>query len=86
MFKDNVKLINSIRKDYKIFLSEVDLENDLNKILHKKLVEYLNKTNPVKYLQEKKQIRMFELINLLTDEDCIKIYNGKNFEILKLFI
>lgn len=86
MFKDNVKLINSVRKDYKIFLSEVDLENDLNKILHKRLTECLNKTNPVKYLQEKKQIRMFELINLLTDEDCIKIYNGKNFEILKLFI
>lgn len=86
MFKDNIKSINSVKKDYRVFLSEVDLENDLNKILHKRLAEYLNKTNPVKYLQGKKQIRMFELINLLTDEDCIKIYNAKNFEILKLFI
>ena len=86
LYKNNFDLIQNIKNNYNIFLSEVDLENDLNKLLHKKLVEYLNNNNPVKYLQGKKQIRMYELINKLTDEDCKKIYNGKNFEILKLFI
>lgn len=78
--------INKIKKEFNIFISEVDLENDLNKILHQKLVEYLGENNPVKYMQQKKHIRMYELISVLSDDDCERIYKNKNFDILKLFI
>lgn len=82
----NMININKIKKEFNVFISEVDLENDLNKILHQKLVEYLGENNPVKYMQQKKHIRMYELISVLSDDDCERIYKNKNFDILKLFI
>lgn len=66
-----------------IFLSEVDLENDLDKVIHEKLVTYLGSENPVKYLQDKKMINMIELIEFLTKDDCNNIYNSNEFRCLK---
>ena len=66
-----------------IYLSKVDLENDLNEILHDKLCEYLSESNPVAYLQGAKHFRMVDLVKLLTNDDCMKIFDNYNFACLK---
>lgn len=77
------KTLDSIRTDYGIYLSKVDLENDLNEILHDKLCEYLSESNPVAYLQGAKHFRMVDLVKLLTNDDCMKIFDNYNFACLK---
>lgn len=66
-----------------IYLSKVDLENDLNDVIHNEMCMYLDTENPVEYLQNKKMINMIELINKLTKEDCKKIYNSEQFYCIK---
>ncbi|HEY0222518.1 MAG TPA: AAA family ATPase [Lactovum miscens] len=82
--KQKVKeTIDNIRVNNHIFLSQVDLENDLDEVLHEELVNYLEKDDPVKYLQGAKNNRMVELIEHLTDYDCKILYNHYNFACLK---
>lgn len=83
LYDDNIHILNDIRSDYHIYLSKVDLENDLDEFLHDRLVDLLEDDEPVKYLQEAKNYHMVELIKKLTDEDCKKIYNHYNFACLK---
>lgn len=66
-----------------IYLSKVDLENDLDEVIHDEMCEYLDTDNPVDYLQDKKMINMIELIKKLTKEDCEKIYNSEQFYCIK---
>lgn len=80
---ENLPVLNSIRKNYHVYLSQVDLENDLDEVLHVELASYFNVANPVTYLQEAKNNHMVELIERLTDEDCLRIYNNYNFACLK---
>ena len=67
----------------KVFLSRADLENDLDEILHDRLVKCLGEDDPVKYLQEAKSFNMEILVEKLTAKDCIEIYNSYNFECLR---
>lgn len=83
LYAKHKETLDSIRTDYGIYLSKVDLENDLNEILHNKLCEYLSESNPVAYLQEAKHFRMVDLIKLLTNDDCMKIFDDYNFACLK---
>lgn len=83
LYDDNIHILNDIRSDYHIYLSKVDLENDLDEFLHDRLVDLLEDDEPVKYLQEAKNYHMVELIKKLTDEDCKEIYNHYNFACLK---
>lgn len=83
LYTQNAQELNNIRKDYNIFLSKVDLENDLDEVLHEKMVQYLNTENVVEYLQQSKLYNMVELIEKLTYEDCMKIKEHYNFECLK---
>lgn len=82
LYNDNKKTLDVIRSKYHVYLSKVDLENDLDEILHEEFEEYLGNT-PVNYLQQSKHYHMVELIEQLTDADCRKIYNHYNFACLK---
>lgn len=82
-YKTDLEYINN---NYHIYLSEVDLENDLDKCIHKKLCDYLESDSPIKTLQKSKQFMMSELITHLTDDDCNIIFNDKNFCCLQDFI
>ncbi len=81
--KQNFPVLNNIRENFHVYLSEVDLENDLDAVLHEKLAEYLNKIDPVTYLQSAKNNHMVELVEKLSDEDCRKVYDDYNFACLK---
>ena len=83
IYKDNIDIIKQM-KDFNIFISEIDLEHDLQATLKpKRFKELVNHDSPVKYLQDKKQIHMVEFINKLSKSDCEVIYNSPLFLCLK---
>lgn len=86
LYENNFDTLNTIREKYQIYLSKVDLENDLDECLHDRLKELLCKDAPVKYLQESKQYNMVELIEKLNEDDCKTIYDHYNFACLKELI
>lgn len=83
LYDKNKEKLDKIRQENKIFLSKVDLENDLDEILHAKLVKCLKTSNPVEYLQDSKSFNMEELVEKLTTKDCKIIYESYNFKCLK---
>lgn len=83
LYDDNKEKLNKIRDAHHIFLSRVDLENDLDEVLHNRLIDLLEENSPVDYLQDAKHYHMVELVEKLTDEDCETIYNHYNFACLK---
>ena len=83
LYNSNINTLDKIRSDFHIFLSKVDLENDLDEFLHDRLSVLLDNDNPVKYLQDAKHYHMVELIEKLSDTDCRTIYNHYNFACLK---
>lgn len=83
IYNNNIKVLDDIRDKYNFFLSKCDLENDLDEFLHNELVEYLETDDVVAYLQDAKHYRMVELVKIITDEDCQKIYEHYNFACLK---
>lgn len=85
LYVTNKQQLDLIRNEYGIYLSCCDLENDLDDVLHEEMVQYLEKSNPVAYLQEAKHLNMAQLITKLTLEDCKKIVNHYNFQCLKEF-
>lgn len=82
LYIDNIDKLDEIRDKYHIFLSKVDLENDLDEAIHDILTLYI-KGDPVKHLQTAKHYNMVELIEKLTDTDCRKIFDHYNFACLK---
>ena len=82
LYNDNLKLLDEIRAKNSIYLSKVDLENDLDEALHDRLVQLIG-NNPVEYLQDSKKYNMVELVENLTNADCAAIYNHYNFACLK---
>lgn len=86
LYDANKKSLDSIRKKFSIYLSKVDLENDLDECMHERLVSLLGVDNPVDYLQTSKHYNMVKLIGKLSDEDCRNIYNHYNFACLKEII
>ncbi len=83
LYNSNITNINLIREKYKIFLSKCDLENDLDEVMHDRLVQHLGESNVVDYLQSAKHHNMINLINKLTDIDCLTIFGHYNFACLK---
>ena len=83
LYANNSAQLDKIRNEYKVFLSKCDLENDLDEVLHSKLVKYLVAEDVIAYLQDAKHYNMVELVEKLTDADCKKIYNHYNFACLK---
>lgn len=71
-----------------IYLSKVDLENDLYEACPKLLDEWKSpksKKSPIIQLQNKKNINMIDLLSYLTKEYAEKIINSDNFLVLKKF-
>lgn len=86
IYRDNIDSISQMNKS-NIFISEVDLENDLQSALkRKRFKELVDHNNPVKYLQTKKQINMVDFINKLEDRDCRKIYESEYFSCLRALL
>lgn len=83
LYLENQAKLDEIRSEYNIFLSKVDLENDLDEFFHAELVAYLDEPDPVAYLQKAKCFHMAELVEKITDIDCRKIYDHYNFACLK---
>lgn len=52
LYAENKEALDDIRANCGIFLSVVDLENDLDEVLHDNLCEYLDTSDPVAYLQK----------------------------------
>lgn len=85
LYKNYKVVLDGIREEYLIYLSQVDLENDLHMVLGEKLRQYVG-NEPVKYLQKAKHQHMIELVNKLSDDDCKKIYEHYNFACLKRLV
>lgn len=83
LYNENKRVLDEIRSNYHIFLSKVDLENDLDEFMHDRLTILLGKASPVEYLQDAKHYHMVELIEKLSDIDCRVIYDHYNFACLK---
>lgn len=86
LYQKNKAVLDNIRIEYGIFLSKVDLENDLDEILHDKLCTYLSTPNPVKYLQKSKRFHMADLVKEIQDDDCKVIFEHYNFACLEEII
>lgn len=82
LYQDNKEKLDQISSEYHIFLSKVDLENDLDECMHERLCELIG-DDPVGFLQSSKNYNMIELIEKLSDDDCRTIYNHYNFVCLK---
>lgn len=83
LYTENREVLDSIRENYGVFISQVDLENDLDEVLHNRLCEYLDTDSPVAYLQKAKRFNMVDLVQAITDSDCRAVYNHYNFACLK---
>jgi len=77
-------------KDNNIFLSRIDLENDLYEIIPKTLDSFVSlkstRKNAVEYLQQAKLINMIDLCKMLTDDDCKIIYDSELFTCLQRLV
>ena len=62
IFDKHKEKIVFIAEQYNIYLSKVDLENDLDECIHDEMVKHLKTDNPVEYLVKAKQNNMVELI------------------------
>jgi putative ATP-dependent endonuclease of OLD family len=83
LYSDNQGKLDKLRQEHGVFLSKVDLENDLDEFLHAELVTYLKVDNPVDYLQKSKHFHMVELVSKISDNDCRRIFEHYNFACLK---
>ncbi len=82
IYLSNQETLDKMRKDFNIYLSKVDLENDLDEAMHDRLVVLLG-DEPVMYLQSSKHYHMVELIEKMDDNDCKTIFEHYNFACLK---
>lgn len=84
LYNDKFKAeVNILKRDHKIFLSEVDLETDLYKVIGTKLSEYLNGEDVIEYLYKAKLHNLVDLLDKMTYEDCKKVYESEEFKCLR---
>lgn len=88
-FEDKIKSYGSI-KGKNIYLSQVDLENDLYQVIPEEMDEFIKtqntNKNSVDYLQQAKLINMIGLCKTLTDDSCRKIYKSDLFECIRKLV
>ena len=85
LYDSNRENLDQIRKEHALYLSRCSLEEDLDEVLHDKMVEYLPQAggDVIGYLQDAKNNHMVELVEKLTQEDCTRIFEHYNFACLK---
>lgn len=86
LFDDMRDLISTFENN-KIFISRIDLEHDLAEVIEDKLIGVFggNTDSAISKLQSSKLYNMVDLIDELTHDDYIKIYNSIYFKCLKEF-
>lgn len=85
LYKNNLEELQKAELRDNIYLSKIDLENDLADIIEDKMKTYLDTENPVDYLQKNKMKNMAELVKYITIEDAGLIFSHANFKCLKGF-
>ncbi len=85
LYDENKNILDQIRADFSLYLSRCSLEEDLDEVIHDKMVEYLPEAegDVIGYLQESKNKHMVKLVEKLTKEDCNNIFEHYNFACLK---
>lgn len=85
LYDANKEKLDDIREEYSLYLSRCSLEEDLDEVIHEKMIKYLPDANGdvISYLQDAKNNHMVKLVEKLTKEDCKKIYEHYNFACLK---
>lgn len=83
LYEEKLSLIEEFNTN-NIYLSKIDLENDLNEAIKEKMEEVFG-DNPIKKLQSAKLINMIKLAEQLEEEDCRVIYEHELFKVLKEF-
>jgi len=68
-----------------IYLSKIDLENDLYEAIPEKMTDLFGPKDPIKEIQKAKLLNMIKLVEELSNEDCKSIYNHNLFCSLKEF-
>lgn len=84
IFKGNEVEINKL-KENNIFLSKIDLENDLYDVIGERMEEILG-DSPIQYLQSAKLLNMIELAQELSSKDCKAIFEHELFEALRKLV
>ena len=85
LYENNLEELQKAELRDNIYLSKIDLENDLADIIEDKMKTYLDTENPVDYLQKNKMKNMAELVKYITIEDAELIFSHANFKCLKGF-
>ena len=85
LYENNLEELQKAELRDNIYLSKIDLENDLADIIEDKMKTYLDTENPVDYLQKNKMKNMAELVIYITIEDAERISSHANFKCLKGF-
>lgn len=85
LYENNRERLDEIRSKYSLYLSRCSLEEDLDEVIHDKMLTYLPNADgdPIKYLQDAKNKHMVELVEKLEEQDCTRIYEHYNFACLK---
>lgn len=85
LYDANKQTLDQIRKDFSLYLSRCSLEEDLDEVIHDKMLEYLPDADgdAIAYLQDAKNNHMVMLVEKLTHDDCKTIYEHYNFACLK---
>lgn len=85
LYDRNIEILNEIREEYGLYLSKCSLEEDLDEVIHDKMVKYLQQPDDdvIGYLQEAKNKHMVELVEKLTKDDCLRAFEHYNFACLK---
>lgn len=86
IYTRNSTNILNVENEFKVFISKIDLENDLNEVIEDTMKEYLDTDDAVNYLQKNKMKNMAELVTYLQDEDITKIFEHSNFKCVKELI
>ena len=86
LYSTNRSLVSQLNAEG-IFISEVDLENDLAQVLSDSERSGMSEFDFVNWLQSSKQYNMLEYIdNYLTKEIALKIVESGNFKVLAEFL
>ena len=85
LYDKNKSKLDQIRSEYSLYLSRCSLEEDLDEVIHDKMIKYLPDADGdvIGYLQDAKNNHMVKLVEKLTKADCKKIYEHYNFACLK---
>lgn len=85
-FSSTIKVL----KNKGIFLSRIDLENDLYEVIPKTMEKYVSsvggRSGAVDYLQKAKQNRMVALCEKITKTDSQAVFENDNFMCIKELI